>query len=237
MWGGTQGATRAVDGSSRIRVALVDDHTVVMEAMRMSLETRGLDVVEVPPHDEGADLLVASVLAARADVVLLDLQLGAAGDGSQLIPPLVRGGQRVVVLTASRDPVRWGGCLASGAAGVVNKTASLQAIVEAVNRTAGGLPVLSPQRRQELVQLWRTHSSASQDVRKRLSSLTPRETAVLTALLRGKRVREVAQEALVSEATVRTQVKSILAKLGVNSQLAAVALAREAGWDRRRRQA
>jgi DNA-binding NarL/FixJ family response regulator len=46
-------------------------------------------------------------------------------------------------------------------------------------------------------------------------------------------VREVAQEAFVSEATVRTHVKSILAKLGVSSQLAAVALARDAGWGSR----
>lgn len=223
--------------NEHIRVVIVDDHAVVAEAMRMSLELKGLDVVEIRPTEPRADILVDAVTAADGDVVLLDLQLGPAGDGSRLIPQLVRERQRVVVLTASKDRLRWGACFAAGAAGVLHKTAPLQTIVDAVHRAAEGLPVVSPQMRHDLVQLWHARSSLDDDRRRRLSSLTPRETDVLLQLLHGKRVREVAAEAFVSEATVRTQVKSILAKLGVNSQLAAVALARDAGWGSARRTA
>lgn len=223
--------------NDRVRVVILDDHAVVVEAMRMSLELKGFDVVEIRPTDPHVDGLVAAVLAAHADVVLLDLQLGPAGDGSRLIPGLVRERQRVVVLTASKDRLRWGACFAAGAAGVMHKTAPLQVIVDVVHRAADGLPVVSPQMRHDLVQMWHARSSLDDDRRRRLSTLTPREVDVLLQLLHGKRVREVASEAFVSEATVRTQVKSILAKLGVNSQLAAVALARDAGWGSTRRSA
>lgn len=221
----------------RVRVVIVDDHAVLAEAMRMSLEVKGFDVAEVRPTEPQVAPLVDAVIAAGADVVLLDLQLGPGGDGSRLIPHLVRERQRVVVLTASKDRLRWGACFAAGASGVLHKTAPLQTIVEAVHRAAHGLPVVSAQLRQDLVQLWHTRSSLEDDQRRRLNSLTPRESDVLLQLLHGKRVREVATEAFVSEATVRTQVKSILAKLGVNSQLAAVALARDAGWGSARRSA
>jgi DNA-binding NarL/FixJ family response regulator len=60
--------------------------------------------------------------------------------------------------------------------------------------------------------------------------LTPREQAVLAALMEGKHAKQIAAESFVSLGTVRAQIKSILLKLGVSSQLSAVALARQAGW-------
>ncbi len=216
--------------NARTRVAIVDDHAVVVEALRMSLDLKGFETVDMRPASADVDALVRSVVAAQADVVLLDLQLGPAGDGKRLIPSLVRQRQRVVVLTGISDRARWGACLAAGAVGVLPKTAHLQVIVDAVQRAAQGVPVVSPRLRQDLLQVWQARSSVDDDRRRRLSRLTPRESDVLLQLIHGKRVREVAKEAFVSEATVRTQVKSILAKLGVNSQLAAVALARDAGW-------
>jgi DNA-binding NarL/FixJ family response regulator len=67
-------------------------------------------------------------------------------------------------------------------------------------------------------------------MRRRLELLTPREKQVLGALIEGHNVREIARIGVVSEATVRTQVKSILGKLEVSSQLAAVGLAHHVGW-------
>jgi DNA-binding NarL/FixJ family response regulator len=213
-------------------VALVEDHALLAEALLVSLSPEGFEVttVRLPPRPEGPDALLNSVLGLSPQVVLLDLDLGPAGDGATLIQPLSRAGCRVVVLTAWADPARWGGCVAAGALTVLTKSTPLHVIVEVIQRVAQGLPVMSRERREQLIALWREARTDDDDRRSRLDRLTPREAHVLGELLQGKRVREVAQEAFVSEATVRTHVKSILAKLGVSSQLAAVALARDAGW-------
>jgi len=67
-------------------------------------------------------------------------------------------------------------------------------------------------------------------VRDRVDRLTAREAQVLGHLMRGQTVHEIAATSFVSEATVRTQVKAILAKLEVSSQIAAVGLAHQIGW-------
>ncbi len=223
----------------KTRVALVDDHAVLAEALTMALRYRGHDVEQVPlkpPAPVPWDL-VSSIVDVGADVVLLDLDLGAAGDGTRLIRPLTQSGQRVVVLTASGDPVRWGACLAQGALTVLPKTSPLDVIAHVIDGAVRGIPLMSANQRRDLTSLWLSRSSAQDDRKKRLARLTPRETHVLLQLIQGKRVHDIATESFVSEATVRTQVKSILAKLGVSSQLAAVAMARDAGWGARRRSA
>ncbi len=221
--------------SSTTRVALVEDHALLAEALLVSLSPEGFEVtsVRLPPRPEGPDALLGSILALNPQVVLLDLDLGSAGDGGTLIQPLTRAGCRVVVLTAWAEPARWGACVAAGALTVLNKSTPLQVIVEVIQRVAQGLPVMSRDRREQLIAMWREARTDDDDRRSRLDRLTPREAHVLGELLQGKRVREVAHAAFVSEATVRTHVKSILAKLGVSSQLAAVALARDAGWGAR----
>ena len=220
--------------SQRTRVALVEDHALLAEALVLSLSPEGFDVscVRLSPFEDQSALL-SSVLRANPQVVLLDLDLGAAGDGGQLIQPLTRAGCRVVVLTGWQDPARWGACVAAGALTVLSKSTPLHTIVEVIQRVDQGLPVMSRARRDKLIALWREARTDDDARRTRLDRLTPREAQVLGELLHGKRVREVAQDAFVSEATVRTHVKSILAKLGVSSQLAAVALARDAGWGSR----
>jgi two-component system nitrate/nitrite response regulator NarL len=214
------------------RVALVEDHALLSEALRVSLNLKGFDAVSIPvaPNGGGRGALLSSVLSARPRVVLVDLDLGPAGDGAALIHPLTLAGARVVVLTACQDQVRWGACLARGALAVMTKSAPLQAIADVIERADQGLPVIPRMERERLVRLWQERDTSDDERRRRLARLTPREAHVLGQLAHGKRVREVADDAFVSEATVRTQVKSILAKLGVSSQLAAVAMARDVGW-------
>jgi two-component system nitrate/nitrite response regulator NarL len=84
--------------------------------------------------------------------------------------------------------------------------------------------------REELLQLWHQERQKHQELRNRLQRLTPREREVLGHLTEGHTVRDIARLSVVSEATVRTQVKSILAKLEVSSQLAAVGIAHAVGW-------
>jgi two-component system, NarL family, nitrate/nitrite response regulator NarL len=218
--------------SHATRVAIVEDHAILAEALRVALTLKGFNVVGVaiPSHNGSLTALLSSAMRARPRVVLLDLDLGPAGDGTKLINPLTRAGHHVVVLTASEDESRWGASLGRGALTVLSKSAPLQVIVDVIERIDQGLPVISRAERERLVQVWREHHTDDDERHRRLDRLTPREAFVLGELVRGRRVREVAVESFVSEATVRTQVKSILAKLGVSSQLAAVAVARDVGW-------
>jgi DNA-binding NarL/FixJ family response regulator len=99
-----------------------------------------------------------------------------------------------------------------------------------VRRVTTGLPVMDRAERAELMAEWTTHQTELDGARARLGELSIRESQVLGHLMKGLAVRQIAELSSVSEATVRTQVKSILAKLGVPSQLAAVGLAHESDW-------
>jgi DNA-binding NarL/FixJ family response regulator len=89
---------------------------------------------------------------------------------------------------------------------------------------------MSRAERDELLEEWRRVRRDHDSVRHRLDRLTHREREVLGELVEGHGVHDIASTDVVSEATVRTQVKSILAKLEVSSQLAAVGLAHRVGW-------
>ena len=110
------------------------------------------------------------------------------------------------------------------------KSQPLRDILATVRRIVAGLPVMDREEREELLAEWAGSASSHQGVRERLDLLTVREREVLGHLMKGRAVREIAGLSVVSEATVRTQVKSILAKLEVSSQLAAVGMAHEIGW-------
>ena len=99
-----------------------------------------------------------------------------------------------------------------------------------VRRLNQGLPVMDRDEREDLLQAWHKERQEHQELRTRLGRLTAREREVLGHLMEGHTVRDIARISVVSEATVRTQVKSILAKLEVSSQLAAVGLAHTVGW-------
>lgn len=223
------------DGSlskSRSRVLIIEDHTLFAESLEVALSLEGYDVRRLPLPDEGGSLATLRSTALRTNprIVLLDLDLGRFGDGAALIGPLSRAGANVVVVTSSVDRARWGGCVRSGARKVLSKSGPLQDTLATVRRLHQGLPVMSADELEGLLGAWGADAVENQDKRRRLETLTPRERQVLAQLMDGHTVREIATESVVSEATVRTQVKSILAKLDVSSQLAAVGLAHKAGW-------
>jgi DNA-binding NarL/FixJ family response regulator len=208
------------------RIALVEDHLLLAQSMYVALESEGFDpvIVPIPPDLTDSSALLAPVLSAEPAVTLLDLDLGTAGTGLPLIAPLEAADVSVCIVTGSSDQTRWGECLSHGARAVIPKAAPLEYIVQTVRHTLAGRQVITEAHRYELVQRWYRHESGIHDAQARLDSLSPREAQVLGSLADGKRVREIAAEAFVSEATVRSQVKSILAKLGVSSQIAAVAM-------------
>lgn len=214
------------------RVLLVEDHVLFAEALELALGLEGYNVhrMAVPDHDRTPGLFVSGVVRKRPDIVLLDLDLGPFGDGTRLIGPLARTGVKVVVVTASSDRSRWGLCLGLGARQVLAKAQPLNEILRTVRRLHEGLPVIDHQQREELLTCWRTTESERRELGAKFDKLTPREQKVLGELTEGHTVREIARLSVVSEATVRTQVKSILAKLEVSSQLAAVGIAHQISW-------
>jgi two-component system nitrate/nitrite response regulator NarL len=210
------------------RIVVVDDHDLFAEAVALSLRVEGFEVSRLCLATCG-DVLAAA-FGERPSIALVDLDLGPFGDGSELIGPLTMSGIDVVLVTASRDRAEWGRCLHLGARAVVGKSGSLDAMVAVVRRLAQGLPAMPRAEREALMETWRRERAGSDGTRERFARLTRRERQVLGDLLAGLAVHDIAALDVVSEATVRTQVKSILAKLEVSSQLAAVVLAHRVGW-------
>ena len=222
-----QGAAR-----SDHRVLIIDDHVLFAESLELALSLEGYDVRRLELPAEGGSMATVRSLALRAHprTVLLDLDLGRFGDGANLIAPLAKAGINVVILTASDELGRWGGCMRLGARRVLPKSGALQHALATVRRLHQGLPVISREELESLLEAWARDRRTIDDLRRRLDLLTPREREVLGALIEGRTVRAISQGSVVSEATVRTQVKSILNKLEVSSQLAAVGMANQVGW-------
>lgn len=212
---------------STARVAVVDDHEIIAQALEAVLRGHGHDVVRVDPV---VDDLLGAVLDVDPDLVLLDLDLGPMGDSSPVITPLVEAGVRVVVLTGVTDRRRKARCLRAGSHAVVSKHRSFGELQDVVLAALEGEDVMPANEREDELAWLR---SAEAEQRHRLlgfDDLSPREAEVLGALAEGLAVDEIAQRAFVAPSTVRSQVRAILRKLGVGSQLAAVAKARAARW-------
>ena len=218
-------------GTERLRVLMVDDHTLLVESLSMVLSMQDVEAVRTDLTSPAA--VVEQAREASADLVLLDLDLGGAvGSGEDLIEPLRADGHRVLVVTGSHDDARLGRCLSRGALGVLPKSMPVGDLVAHVVAGAQGRPVMSEGRKGELLAAAREAAGRDHDRQTLFDRLSDREKAVLGALVDGDSVGRIAAESVVSEATVRTQVRAILNKLGVNSQLEAVAIATRHGWFR-----
>ena len=217
---------------SGFRIVIVEDHVLFAESLELALTVEGYNVrrVTIPDKEQSPGALIATVTRRRPRLVLLDLDLGRFGDGEKLIAPLARAGINVVVVTASVDRARWGEAVRFGARKVLSKSRPLNDILATVRRLNQGLQVMTREEREELLREWASERGHLVELRTRLDQLTVREREVLAHLMKGRNVREIAMDGVVAEATVRTQVKSILAKLEVSSQLAAVGLAHKVGW-------
>lgn len=211
------------------RVLVVEDHQAIAQALVMVLSAEGMNAAMAigPVFDD----VLAQATEFEPHVVLLDLDLGpAAGLTTGLIGPLSAGGSAVVMLTGVRDRRMLAECVEQGAVGVLDKAVPMDAVIHAVRATAEeGRLMLDGERFEWLASLRavRAEESARLAI---FEQLTPREQDVLVRLGEGRSAAEIAELQFVSVFTVRGHIRSILTKLGVNSQLAAVALAREAGW-------
>ncbi|WP_036509074.1 helix-turn-helix transcriptional regulator [Nocardioides sp. URHA0020] len=221
-----------MDRSGRIKVAIVDEQRLFTDCLGLVLDRRNYShcVVPVPEGCGQTNRLLARLLAVRPDVLLLNAELGQVCDGGALIAPMTRAGVAVVVITESASEAQWGWCLERGARLVLSKNESMASVLSVVRRVSQDQPVLERSERDRLIGISRQQDMTRRDAQERLQKLSPQEAEILRHLMSGRTVREIAVVRVVSEATVRTQVKAILAKLNLQSQLAAVAAAHLGGW-------
>jgi DNA-binding NarL/FixJ family response regulator len=211
-------------------VLIIDDHDLVASSLSISLRSVGLRArSHVARSREG---ILGAAAALPPGIALLDLDLGRGPDGvlidgTTLIEQLGETGWRVLVLSGTSDEARIGKALAAGALAGIPKSAALPVLVTAVRRAAQGLEVMHPERRRQYIEAHRRRQDQARTLAQRLARLSDRERVVLDRLAQGRRAQSIAEESRVSIATVRTQIRGVLAKLGVGSQLEAVSLLNE----------
>ncbi|MEA2380937.1 MAG: hypothetical protein QOH72_908 [Solirubrobacteraceae bacterium] len=212
------GADAAVPGR-KARVLLVEDHTAVREAIAaMFARTAGFEVV-----GQAASLAEARSMLGEIDVAVVDLGL-PDGFGGDLIKELrdVNPQAHALVLSARLDRREIARAIESGAAGTLDKTASLDEVVEAVRRLRAGETLVPLEEVVELLRLAARERDREREDRQAIETLSPREREVLQLLAEGLGSSEIAERLYISLRTERNHVASIFAKLGVHSRLQAV---------------
>lgn len=211
-----------------VTVLIVEDHALLAQTLVIALNAEGCRA-RIAGLTSPA-VLLQQVHTLRPAVVLLDLDLGILGDGVALVQPLTELGARVLVVSGTTDRLRLAATVELGAVGFLPKHVPFELLLSTVLDVAAQRPVLSTARRYELMaELRSARAIRSKDLAP-FTTLTTRERAVLAALAQGQRAETIAEAAVVSATTVRSQIRGVLAKLGVNSQLEAVALAWKVGW-------
>ncbi|MGH3924841.1 MAG: response regulator [Pseudonocardiaceae bacterium] len=208
----------------RATVLIVDDHELLSHALVIALGSRGLCAQHLTPHELLARL---DQPAPPGGLVLLDLDLGDNIDGARLVGPLRRVGWRVLVITGTKDQPHIAAAIAAGAVGWVPKTSPFDDLVAHAVRAAQGRSLVTDTARLRMVDVANAAREAAKELERRWQQLTPREHEIVDCLVEGLRAGAIAEKYTVSVATGRTQMRSIVAKLEVSSQLEAVALARQ----------
>jgi len=210
-------------------VLLVDDHSTVSFTLSMALRAEGMRV-EVAPLDS-VEAVLSYAEELRPDVVLLDLDLGGSvGDGRELVGSLSGLAGQVVIFTGAMDFNRIAECLERGASDFVIKSEPFPNVLAAVTEAASGSTRLRSAQRERLIDGLARHRRDEENRLGLLRHLTGREREVLAGMMNGNQAETIAMSSGLSEATIRSQIRGVLGKLGVGSQLAAVAVARRSGW-------
>ena len=218
---------------SRTRVLIVDDQALVRMGFGMVLDAQE-DLEVVGEAGDGAAAL-QQVRALTPDVVLMDVRMpGMNGIDATARIAAEHPECRVLVLTTFDLDEYAFEALRAGASGFLLKDARPDELVSAIRAVAAGDAVVSPRVTRRLLEMYATRlpraggpDPAPGDPR--LADLTPREVDVLRAVARGMSNGEIAEELVVAEATVKTHVGRILAKLGARDRVQAVIIAYEAG--------
>lgn len=226
--------TTPLSHPSPIRVLLVDDQALLRMGFRLVLEAEDdLDVV-----GEAADGATAVDMAAalRPDVVLMDVRMpGMNGiDATEQIVAAQPSTRVVILTTFDLDEYAFA-ALRVGASGFLLKDARPVELIGAIRAVASGDAVVSPRVTRRMLEMFSEHlprpgtADRTDGLDPRLHGLTAREIEVLGALADGLSNAEIAERFVLAEATVKTHVGRILAKLGLRDRVQAVVLAYETG--------
>ncbi|MFE5909644.1 response regulator [Streptomyces wedmorensis] len=199
-----------------VRILLCDDHVVVRAGLLALLgSTPDIEVVGEAGSGEEA---VAMAAKLKPDVVLMDLQLGAGIDGVEATRRIAHTGVHVLVLTTYDTDADITRAIEAGATGYLLKAERPEELFAAIHSAAQGRTALSPPVASRVMDVMRGAAGPS---------LTDRERDILGQLGRGLGNREIARALFISEATVKTHLGRIYAKLGVDTRAGAVAVAKE----------
>lgn len=203
----------------RLGILLASERALLARSIEMVMGLQpGFEIVAVESGSAAGGL---RVLAARADVVLID--------DVSLVPVLcdTRPDLRVIVLDAVSDPNTTLASIRAGAAACVSETSTPTALADVIRRVYAGDAVYEQRVLLELVQ--RLNVAVPEGTR-RASTLSERELEVLTVLATGATSSEAADILCISHNTVRTHLKNVLVKLEARSKLEAVIVAIREGW-------
>lgn len=211
-----------------IRLVLVDDHALLLEAMRARLDAEP-DMVVVGVATS-ANPGLEEVERHRPDVVLVDDELGSE-DGLAVVAQLreVAPAARIVVVTDHGDPRTAVEALRSGADGVVDKAGRSADLIDAVRAVHAGHVTVPTGLLSGVLRQLLDRDVAEHEGMHRLTELTPRELEVLQQMVAGHDRQQIADSLYISVNTVHTHIRRILVKLDVHSQLEAVSAAIRCG--------
>ena len=211
-----------------IRVLICDDQALVRAGFRAILGSR--PEIEIVGEAENGAEAVALAERRRPDVILMDIRMPLL-DGVEATRRLVADGSpaRILVLTTFDLDEYVHAAIRAGASGFLLKDVTPAELVEAIRIVAGGDALLAPSVTRRLLERFAVTLPGGDQSSEVLGQLTARETEVLRLLAGGLSNAEIASELVVSEATVKTHISSLLRKLGLRDRVQAVILAYETG--------
>jgi DNA-binding NarL/FixJ family response regulator len=211
-----------------IRVALVDDQSMIRTGLRMVLAAEP-DIEVVGEAADGA-AGVALVARLQPDVVLLDVRMPGV-DGLEAARRIVAAQlpTRIVVLTTFDENEYVAAALRAGVSGFLLKVAPPEDLVAAVRTVAAGQGLLDPAVTLRVIESFAAAPAPDPARAGALAALTERETDVLGLVAAGLSNAEIAARLYLGEATVKTHVSRLLLKLGLRDRVQAVAFAYESG--------
>jgi DNA-binding NarL/FixJ family response regulator len=213
--------------TAALRVVVADDQDLVRSGLEMVLAARGIDVVGTAADGRAA---VETVARNRPDVCLMDIRMPVL-DGIGATAQITASGSatRVLILTTYDIDSYVYGALKAGAAGFLLKATPPDRLIAGIEIVAAGEALLAPSLTRRLIEEHVRRPLPTAGVPAELADLTEREREVFGLIARGLSNDEIVATLVISEATVKTHVNRILAKLGLGSRVQLVVLGYETG--------